>query len=1044
VSGFLERTSQRAARPGRRTGAPRLIDWTGERFVPWAPDVQVAYEHYHRYLWAAQLVPDQRVLDLASGEGFGSSILAATAKSVTGIDIDEDSVAHARLNYATANLDFRVGSALDLSGLEAGSFDVVVAFEMVEHVADHQRLLAEIDRVLAPSGLLVLSTPDRRLYTDGHGQANPYHVHELDEPEFRTLLGERFDHVVLWGQRVTTGSRIAALDDSAPNRAHAVFLERSGEGWRESAEGPPLYLIGVASHEGFEPPPAESNLADYDLELMRTYEREAQAAQGRAEAEHADAEDHKRMLTETRELVLARDRALDERAGAHAAELHRMTAELARSRQEVEAAQADAAATRAQLQRYDSSVSWRAFQKARGKLYGRIGERSLLGRAVSGSLRAVGGARDRRKAELPRPPAPVIRFPSYDEPVASLVIPVHAQAELTAACLRSIVRNTEQPTYEVVLVDDTADDDTKHLLRSVENAQILVNEENLGYLRSMNRGVAAARGRHVVLFNNDTEVQPGWLHALVARAESADDIGAVTPKLVYPDGTLQEAGGIVFRDGDAWNYGKGHSADHPEYNFVRDVDYGSGAALLVRKDLFEAVGGYDERYAPIYYEDTDLSFALRERGYRTVYEPTATVIHVEGATSGTSTSSGSKRHQALNQPKFVAKWQTQLAAQPWKAPEQIRRLANHWRTGPHVLVIDHRVPTPDQDSGSLRMLRLLEALDSQGCRITFLPDNLATYEPYTGRLRSMGVEVLDGPINLWQELVAIGPQLRLVIASRPYVAARYLHMLREHAPGATIAYDTVDLHHLRESRRGAIGEDGAAAGVAATMRELELGLMRGTDVTLVVTEEERAYVERDLPGTRVAVVPNAHEVVAEVAPLEGRSGLLFVGGFEHLPNIDAVQYLVRSILPLVRRRLGDVPVTIVGSKAPPAVLELVAAGVEVAGYVPDLETLLDRTRVMVAPLRYGAGMKGKVTQSLAHGLPVVTTTVGAEGLGAVDGRDMLIADDPEAFADAIVRAYSDDALWRTLSENGQAVVDRVCSIRTMHERMADLLAIAAG
>jgi glycosyltransferase involved in cell wall biosynthesis len=554
--------------------------------------------------------------------------------------------------------------------------------------------------------------------------------------------------------------------------------------------------------------------------------------------------------------------------------------------------------------------------------------------------------------------------------------------------------------------------------------------------------VASARGRYVLLFNNDTEVQPGWLHALVARAESADDIGSVTPMLLYPDGILQEAGGIVFQDGDAWNYGKGDLPDKPEYAYVRDVDYGSGAALMVRKDLFDAVGGYDERFAPIYYEDTDLAFALRDLGYRTVYEPTARVIHVEGATSGTSTSSGSKRYQALNQPKFVAKWKTQLATQPRKVPDQIRRISNHRRHGPHVLVIDHRVPTPDQDSGSLRMLHLLRALDAHDCRISFLPDNLATYEPYTGALRGMGVEVLDGHIDVWQELVAIGPQLRLVIASRPYVAPRYLHMLREQAPGATIAYDTVDLHHLREARRSAVGGDRSASGVAATMRELELGLMRAADVTLVVTEEEREHVQRDLPSARVEVVPNAHEVVADVAPLEDRAGLLFVGGFEHLPNIDAVEYLVRSVMPLVRKQLGDVPLTIAGSKPTPAVLELASANVEVTGFVPDLEALLDRTRVMVAPLRYGAGMKGKVTQSLAQGLPVVTTAIGAEGLGAVDGRDMLIAEDPQAFADAVVRLYRDDALWRTLSANGQAVVERVCSTQTMYQRMGDLLAIA--
>jgi GT2 family glycosyltransferase len=872
----------------------------------------------------------------------------------------------------------------------------------------------------------VLSTPDRRVYTHGHGVDNPFHVHELDQLELRQLLASRFEQLQLWGQRTTTGSRIGALDEDAGGRGHAVFLERSGEGWGEAGEGTPLYLIAVASHDAFDPPAAESSLADYGLELMRVPEREAQAAQGR--------------LADERDRADAAQRAAAAREAGHAGELHRLTAEVVRSRAEVAVAEAVRDATLGRLARYDQSVSWRAFQKLRGMLYGTIGEHSPLARAVQRTLRALGGARARRGRDAPPPPAPVIRFPRFDHPVASIVIPVRAAADLTAACLRSILLATEEPTYEVVLVDDGADEATKHLLRSVVNAQILVNDENLGYLRSVNRGVEAARGRYVVLFNNDTEVQPGWLGALVARAESASDIGAVTPKLLYPGGVLQEAGSIVFRDGDAWNYGKGHAPEHPEFNYVRDVDYGSGAALLVRKALFEAVGGYDERYAPMYYEDTDLCFALRDRGYRTVYEPTARVIHVEGATSGTDTRTGPKRYQAANLPKFVAKWEHRLADQPWRADGQIRRLAD--RRSPHVLVIDHRVPTPDQDSGSLRMLGLLRALDGHGCRITFLPDDLASNEPYSARLRGMGIEVLDGPIDVWRELVTIGPQLRLVIASRPYVASRYLHVLREHAPGATIAYDTVDLHHLREARRSEIGRQRLASGVAASMRELELGLVRATDVTLVVSEEERAQIAQDVPGARVEVVANVHDLVEEVAPLEPRAGLLFVGGFEHLPNIDGAEYLVRSILPLVRRELGDVLVTIAGSKPTQAVLALASAGVEVTGYVPELEPLLDRSRLMVAPLRYGAGMKGKVTQSLAHGLPVVTTPTGAEGLGAVDGRDMLIAEDAEAFAAAVVRLYRDDALWRTLSANGRALVDRVCSARTMHERMAELLRIA--
>ena len=1035
--------SATAARPAvpRQAGAPRLIGWTGERCVPWAPDVQVTYEHYHRYLWAARLVEGRRVLDLASGEGFGSAILAARAASVVGIDIDGPTVEHSRLNYVAPNLEFRLGSALDLSAFEPGSFDVVVAFEMIEHLEDHAALLEQIDRVLAADGMLVISTPDRRIYTDGHGQDNPFHVHELDEPEFRAALGARFSNVMLWGQRTTTGSRIAALDDGAAERALPLFLERSGDEWRECAGGTPLYLIAVAGHVPFDAPPAESDLADYGLELMREQERVAAAARAEtavAQAERDRAEEDRRSQEDE---AARQHELLTERARVHDQDLRRLTGEVIQSRGEVEQARAEAAEAWQRLSRYEQSATWMMFQKARGRLYGRIGQDSLPGRALQGVLRTAGRGVASRNAPAAIAPPPAIRFPHFEEPVASLVIPVHSQADLTAACLRSILMQTEAPSYEVVLVDDTADEATKRLLSVVENATILVNEENLGFLRSMNKGCAAARGRHVVLFNNDTEVRPGWLTALVDRAESAADIAVVTPKFIFPDGRLQEAGGIVFRDGSAWNFGRGDAPYRPQYNYVREVDYGSAAALLVRKDVFDELGGFDERFAPIYYEDTDLCFAARRAGYRVMYEPAAEVVHVEGATSGTDTSAGSKRHQALNGPKFVAKWADELERQPRPAPQQVRRLSDRNR-GPHVLVIDHRVPTPDQDSGSLRMLNMLQALQAHGCRISFLPDNLATMDPYSRQLRDMGIEVIDGPVELWPELAAIGQQLRLVIASRPYVAPRYLHILREFAPAAKVVYDTVDLHFLREARRGQVGANTAATAVATSMREIELGLARACDATLLVTEEERSELAAALPDARLIVVPNAHELTKKVPPPEGREGLLFVGGFEHLPNVDAAQYLVRSIMPEVWRRIGDVSLTIAGSKPPPDVWALASSRVEVTGYVPDLDPVIDGARLLVAPLRYGAGMKGKVTQSLAAGLPVVTTAVGAEGLGAVDGQDLMLAEDAEAFAQAIASGYRDDQLWRRLSANGQAVVERVCSTRTMEERIGEVLALA--
>jgi SAM-dependent methyltransferase len=331
----------------RRAGAPRLIEWTGERCVPWTPQVPVAYEHYHRYLWAAPLVAGRRVLDLASGEGFGAAILAGSAAGVVGIEIDERTVEHSQLNYCAPNLEFKLGSALDLSEFDDDAFDAVVAFEMIEHVADQDRVLAEADRVLTGDGLLILSTPDRLIYSDAQQQDNPFHERELTEAELRRLLASRFGQVALWGQRIAVGSRISAIDELAADSAQAVFIERSEDSWRIGGEPAPVYLLAVASHTAIDPPPAESNLIDVGLEMIR-----------------------------------AKDRELEAERAAHAATAEWGQAELQRQ------ARAAEDSLREQLAPMQT-LGWSLYTRVHTLVYGAIGTDSRLARILRSGLRAV-------------------------------------------------------------------------------------------------------------------------------------------------------------------------------------------------------------------------------------------------------------------------------------------------------------------------------------------------------------------------------------------------------------------------------------------------------------------------------------------------------------------------------------------------------------------------------------------------------------------------------------------------------------------------------
>jgi len=702
-----------------------------------------------------------------------------------------------------------------------------------------------------------------------------------------------------------------------------------------------------------------------------------------------------------------------------------------------------------------AKVRWRtlrtrlAFQTSRLANLARRGRGSLARRGVIGTLQRLLREFSRPAA----PPAPIasapgdvafaaFRVPTSDAPCVSIVIPVYNKFAYTQACLKSLAEHAGRVPFEVIVVDDGSRDETPERLAEIDGIRAIHNAENLGFVGTCNAGAAAARGEFVLFLNNDTVVTPGWLEALVCCFEEEPDAGLVGAKLVYPDGRLQEAGGIVFRDGSGWNYGRFDDPADPRYNFRREADYVSGAAILLRRALFERLGGFDSRYAPAYYEDTDLAFAVRAAGYKVYYEPRATVIHFEGITSGTDTASGVKRYQVVNREKFLAKWQDALAPQP--APIDDARDAPRaatFRAKKRILIIDACTPTPDQDSGSLRMVNLMRLLRALGWQVTFFAENRAWVAGYTERVQSLGVEVqyhpwLADPIAFFRRR---GGEFDAILLSRHYIAINYLGLARLYAPRAKLVFDTVDLHYLRERRAAELAGDADLARRAEATRAQEQKLMRECDVTLVVSPVEQKLLAQELPQVRVEILSNVHEVYGCRQPFEARRDLVFVGSFQHPPNEDAVIWFAREIFPKVREALPDVRFHVLGGPVPESIQALAGGGIEVHGFVSDLAPFMDGCRVSVAPLRYGAGVKGKVNMAMSYGLPVVATPIAVEGMALESERDALVAEGPADYAAAVVRLYRDPDLWSRLSAAGLANVTRHFSFDAAQANLARIL-----
>ncbi len=635
-------------------------------------------------------------------------------------------------------------------------------------------------------------------------------------------------------------------------------------------------------------------------------------------------------------------------------------------------------------------------------------------------------------------------------PLVSIIIPVYGQIDYAILAIQSLLWDVSQTPFEIIVIDDKSpDQECSEILNLIQSIKYVRNQNNLGFLNSCNEATQYCNGDIFIFLNSDTRVLPGWLDCMISTFSLRNNIGVVGSLLINEDLTIQESGGVLWNDGTAWNYGRNADLLDPRFNYAREADYVSGASLAIKSSLWRSLSGFDIVFTPAYYEDTDLCMRSKEAGYAVWVQPQAQVIHYEGATNGRSLESGIKKYQRINRDIFFKRWKNTLNKFAQNGIN-VEHEANRNRR-PYILFIDALTPRPDEDSGSYMTVAIMNIFSQLGFDCIFIPMHDRRHRgKATKALESRGIQVVTAPtFSHDEQLLPFFKAAQCIFVFRAPVLTGIIDLIEANCSNIPLIFHTVDLHHIRERRQAEVLQNGSLFLKAFQSKFDEINFTLRADVTIVHTDVEKDILCKEISinkPERIIVFPYIKNVEKIIdTELNKKKSICFLGGFQHTPNVDAVEFLVNEIWPIIQDNIpDDFILEIFGSHPTTKVSALAGGRVYVRGYAESLAQVFSQCRVFVSPLRYGAGIKGKIVQALSFGVPNVATSIAAEGMQLKHDETALISDDPIAFASSVSTLVQDDELWQKISRQSIEFVERNYSVNKAKDICLEIIEQAAS